>query len=233
MHSNEKASSNLCRSRWCSLDIYRGFVRFIRTVERPCWRKNEREEENWPVWCSWTTEPVAAGSGGISVDDWKHARKGRTIVLLLFFLSFAIRPVELFALRGEKLSPMGFLPAIPRRIVFFSVFCCGLLFASARSLSPRRRIVSPSLDTFVHRFDMFDAERANEKHRRSEIGRDFPSEAQRCCWVEDALCVLREPVIWFFLPRHFLLFLDVKGSERNFNLFKAWSCFNEIWCSLY
>lgn len=83
---------------------------------------------------------------------------------------------------GGKLSPMGFLPAIPRRIVFFSVFCCGLLSASARSLSPRRRIVSPSLDTFVHRFDMFDAERANEKHRRSEIGRDFPSEAQHCCY---------------------------------------------------
>lgn len=214
MHSNEKASSNLCRSRWCSLDIYRGFVRFIRTVERPCWRKNEREVGNWPVRYSWTTEPVVAGSGGISVDDWKHARRGRTIVLLLFFLSFAVRPVELFALGGGGLSPMGFLPAIPRRIVFFSVFCCGLLSASARSLSPRRRIVSPSLDTFVHRFDMFDAERANEKHRRSEIGRDFPSEAQHCCHESKkrfVSCVNR----WFDFSCQDIFFFSSMLKDRS------------------
>lgn len=109
-------------------------------------------------------------------------REERPFCSSSFFLSPYGRSSCLLSGGGGKLSPMGFLPAIPRRIVFFSVFCCGLLSASARSLSPRRRIVSPSLDTFVHRFDMFDAERANEKHRRSEIGRDFPSEAQHCCY---------------------------------------------------
>ena len=134
---SRKASSNLCRSRW------RGGVWKVSSIYSHGRNDREgkiRERERGELTRLWTR---MAGSGGISVDDWKRARgkvggrkEGRkegSCVDPLLSSSTTIGRVVCSPGKALSLSLSllrGFLPSIPRRIVFFSAFCCD-------SLSPR------------------------------------------------------------------------------------------------